>query len=70
MAIAVEGTGVVLIARNERLVTAMEETLLAHVLIRMLITRRGKVRTLPKSEVDYLKSMESEKYRIKVTSKA
>lgn len=69
-AIALEGLGVVLIARNERLAVAMEETLLAHVLVRMLIARRGVPSPLPATEIDYLQGMESEKYRIKVTSKA
>ena len=41
----------------------MEENLLAHVLIRRLIARRGLARSLPPAEVSYLLSMESEKYR-------
>jgi rhamnose utilization protein RhaD (predicted bifunctional aldolase and dehydrogenase) len=66
LAIAVEGAGTVLVARNEPLLLAMEELLTAHVLVRMLIARRGAVRVLPASEVDYLRSMESEKYRVMV----
>ena len=68
LAIACEGEGVLFVGRNERLVTAMEEILLAHVLVRMLISRVGRVRPLPAFEIDYLQSMESEKYRIQVSA--
>jgi len=69
LAVAVEGAGTVLLARSEGLATAMEEMLLAHILLRMLIARRGTVRTLPRHEVEYLQSMESEKYRVMVRAK-
>jgi hypothetical protein len=41
----------------------MEENLLAHVLVRQLIARRGAALALPPEEIDYLAEMESEKYR-------
>ena len=66
LAISVEGTGTLLVARNEPLASALEELLAAHILIRMLVARRGKLRLLPTAEVNYLQSMESEKYRVKV----
>jgi rhamnose utilization protein RhaD (predicted bifunctional aldolase and dehydrogenase) len=65
LAVAVEGVGTILLGRNDALLVAMEETLLAHVLVRMLVAgRHGRLRTLPAEEVDYLQNMESEKYRI------
>ena len=69
LAVAVEGAGTVLVARSESLATAMEEMLFAHILIRMLVARRGSVRTLPRHEVEYLESMESEKYRVMMRAK-
>jgi len=68
LAVAVEGAGTVLLARNALLLDAMEEMLLAQILVRTLIARRGSVRTLPAAEVEYLQSMESEKYRLMVCS--
>jgi hypothetical protein len=41
----------------------MEENLLAHVLVRRLIARRGEARPLAEGEVGYLLGMEAEKYR-------
>jgi rhamnose utilization protein RhaD (predicted bifunctional aldolase and dehydrogenase) len=69
LAVAVEGAGTILLASTESLATAMEEMLLAHILIRMLVARRGSVRTLPRHEVEYLQSMESEKYRLMVRAR-
>jgi rhamnose utilization protein RhaD (predicted bifunctional aldolase and dehydrogenase) len=69
LAVAIEGMGTVLLARSEGLAAAMEEMLLAHILVRMLIARRGSVRTLPQHEVEYLQSMESEKYRVMLRAK-
>ena len=69
LVVAIEGAGTVLLARSEGLAAAMEEMLLAHILVRMLIARRGSVRTLPQPEVEYLQSMESEKYRVMVRAK-
>ncbi|MGH9521604.1 MAG: class II aldolase/adducin family protein [Terriglobales bacterium] len=66
LAIIVAGQGVVLVAHNAALARTMEENLLANVLVRTLVERRGTVRTLPREEVEYLQSMESEKYRQKV----
>jgi hypothetical protein len=63
MIVAVQGLGVVLAGSNPGIVDAMEENLLAHVLIRQLIARRGKPRELPRTEIEYLLSMESEKHR-------
>jgi rhamnose utilization protein RhaD (predicted bifunctional aldolase and dehydrogenase) len=70
LAVAVDSVGTILLARNEALLSAMEETLLAHVLVRILVAQRGGVlRTLPAEEIDYLENMESEKYRIMVSAK-
>jgi len=69
LAIAVEGAGTILLARDPMLLDAMEEMLLAQILVRTLIARRGLVRTLLAAEVEYLQSMESEKYRVMVCSK-
>ena len=41
----------------------MEENLLANVLIHALIARRGRPHHLPAAEVEYLGTLESEKYR-------
>jgi rhamnose utilization protein RhaD (predicted bifunctional aldolase and dehydrogenase) len=68
MVFALEGIGTVMMARNEQLLQAMEETLLAHVLVRMLIARRGRPRPLPADEIEYLQNMESERYRIALAS--
>ncbi|HEX3313893.1 MAG TPA: class II aldolase/adducin family protein [Gemmataceae bacterium] len=59
----VRGIGFVLAGPNEKAVAGMEENLLANVLIQELIARRGQVRVLPPVEVDYLRNMDSEKYR-------
>ena len=69
LAIAVEGGGLVLLARNENLAAAMEEMLAAHLLVRMLISRKGKIQTLATAEIEYLQGMESEKYRLKLSAK-
>jgi hypothetical protein len=64
LAVVAPGLGVVLAGPGRRAVEAMEENLLAHVLVRWLIAaRRGTPRPLPPEEVDYLLAMESEKYR-------
>ena len=63
MIVTVTGLGVVFAASGHHMVDAMEENLLAHVLTRQLIARRGRARVLPPDEIDYLRSMESEKYR-------
>jgi rhamnose utilization protein RhaD (predicted bifunctional aldolase and dehydrogenase) len=63
MIVVVNDLGVILAGPNHKMLDAMEENLLTHVLTRQLIARRGLARPLPSSEVDYLLSMESEKYR-------
>lgn len=68
LAVAIEGIGTILLARNESLARAMEETLLAHVLVRILVARRGKIKVLQTEEIEYLQSMESEKYRIEASA--
>src|SRR5205085_8268679 len=40
-----------------------EEQLLAHVLVRLLIARRGRPRCLPACEIERLSSMEAELFR-------
>lgn len=68
-AVVIEGLGTLLAANNESLLTAMEETLLAHILVRILIKGHGCPRALPTQEIHYLQNMESEKYRIAVSAK-
>lgn len=68
--IAVAGLGVVLTGASAAAVDATEETLLAHVLVRRLIARRGRPRALPAHEVDYLVAMESEHYRSAIAAGA
>jgi len=63
MVVAVMDLGYILCGSSENILDMAEENLLAHHLTRTLISRRGKPRTLPKKEIDYLSSMESEKYR-------
>jgi hypothetical protein len=63
LAVAVRGQGVVLAGPNLAYLEAMEDSLLAHVLIRRLIARRGEPLTLPAAEVEYLHTMEHEHYR-------
>ncbi|MCC6187618.1 MAG: class II aldolase [Anaerolineales bacterium] len=63
LVVAVAGRGVVVAAASEALAEAMEATLLAHVLIRRLVARRGTARPLAPEEVAYLAEMESERYR-------
>lgn len=60
--VVVPGTGV-FIGGPEKALDATEENLLAHVLVRQLVARRGTALALAKSEVLYLQSMENEKYR-------
>jgi rhamnose utilization protein RhaD (predicted bifunctional aldolase and dehydrogenase) len=64
MIVAVAGLGVILAGPSHKILEAMEENLLTHVLVRRLIASRGGcARTLPPAEVDYLLAMESETYR-------
>jgi hypothetical protein len=67
--IALAGVGVVLAGPSAAFIEAMEENLLAHVLVRQLIARRGAAQPLPPAEIDYLLSMESEKYRQSVAAR-
>jgi hypothetical protein len=71
MIVVVAGLGVILVGPHPKFLDAMEENLLAHVLIRQLIARRGgHARSLPPDEVDYLLAMESEHYRQAVAAGA
>jgi rhamnose utilization protein RhaD (predicted bifunctional aldolase and dehydrogenase) len=70
MIIAVPPLGVVLAGPSAAAVDVADEILLAHVLARRLIARRGQVRPLPAAEVDYLLAMESEHYRARVAATA
>jgi hypothetical protein len=63
MIVALTRLGVIFAGSSHQMLDAMEENLLAHVLIRQLIARRGRARALPPDEIGYLQSMESEKYR-------
>jgi rhamnose utilization protein RhaD (predicted bifunctional aldolase and dehydrogenase) len=63
LTVAVAGRGVVLAGPSEGFVSAMEENLLAHVLVRRLIARRGEALTLPAGEIEFLAGMEAERYR-------
>jgi rhamnose utilization protein RhaD (predicted bifunctional aldolase and dehydrogenase) len=69
LAVAVEGLGLVLAGPSEGFVAAMEENLLAHVLVRQLIARAGgEAQALPSAAVEALCAMESETYRRAVAS--
>ena len=68
MLIALEGRGLVLVGPGEGALRAMEETLLAHILVRRLIARRGEARPLGRELVATLVSMESEAYRQSVVA--
>jgi rhamnose utilization protein RhaD (predicted bifunctional aldolase and dehydrogenase) len=63
MVIVVIGLGVVFVGPNLKFIKSMEENLMAHVLVRQLIMRCGRARALRPEAIDYLASMESEKYR-------
>ncbi len=59
MVIAIRGEAVALLAENDRILARMEEVLVAHLLIRSLIARRGRPRLLPLKEVSRLQEMVS-----------
>jgi hypothetical protein len=63
LVVAVKGLGVVVAGSSEAFLAAMDENLLAHVLVRRLIARRGEAVTLPAPEIACLAEMEAEKYR-------
>jgi rhamnose utilization protein RhaD (predicted bifunctional aldolase and dehydrogenase) len=62
-AIAVPDKGFVFLAPGDGMIDAMEEQLLANVVLRRLIGPRGKCRPLAHSEIAPLLSMEQEKHR-------
>jgi rhamnose utilization protein RhaD (predicted bifunctional aldolase and dehydrogenase) len=66
--VALRGLGVILAGPSTAFLDAMEENLLAHVLVRRLIARRGEPQPLPDDEVQYLLNMESEAYRQRVAA--
>jgi putative hydrolase of the HAD superfamily len=66
--IVLKDKGVIFLGASPASVDAMEETLLAHALIRTLISRKGSVKRLSDDEINYLASMEAEKHRQKVAS--
>jgi ribulose-5-phosphate 4-epimerase/fuculose-1-phosphate aldolase len=66
-AISVPKVGLLLAGRSEVRLRAMEEMLLAQLLVRTLISRRGEAQPLPRHEIEYLAGMESEKYRLSMT---
>lgn len=61
------GAGVV-VAGPEKSLSAMEESLLAHALVRELVGRVGAVTNLPEAESRYLLSLDSEAYRQRVAA--
>jgi rhamnose utilization protein RhaD (predicted bifunctional aldolase and dehydrogenase) len=61
--IVVGGLGLLLLAQSAGSIETMEENLLANVLVRILIERRGRVRELLADQARHLREMESEKYR-------
>jgi putative hydrolase of the HAD superfamily len=66
--IVLKNKGVMFMGASPAAVDAMEESLLAHALIRMLIAGKGSVKGLSDDEISYLASMEAEKHRQKVAS--
>jgi rhamnose utilization protein RhaD (predicted bifunctional aldolase and dehydrogenase) len=70
MTIVVPGVGMVFASSSRKMLEAMEETMLAHVLVSRLVLSRGKPVYLPQEEVNFLMSMESEKYRQAIAGKA
>jgi rhamnose utilization protein RhaD (predicted bifunctional aldolase and dehydrogenase) len=66
--VVVPGLGPVLAGPGPGLLDALEENLLANVLVRYLAARRGPVRALPPAAVAGLARMESEAYRQSVAS--
>jgi len=65
-AILAEGVGFIFVAGSEAMIQAMEEQLVANVLTRELIARRGVCRSLKQSDIAELLAMESEKHRQQV----
>jgi hypothetical protein len=71
LAVAVVGLGVVVAGPSEGYVAAMEENLLAHVLIRRLIAQAGgQAQALSSGAIDALCAMEAETYRRKIAATA
>jgi len=70
MCIAVRGLGIVLAGVSEGTLRATTENLLAHVLIRQLIARRGVPQPLPTSTTAAILGMEAEAYRRAVAAKS
>jgi len=68
MIVVIPGLGVVLAAPNQRTLDFMEEYLLARVLTRRLIARRGHPSVLSSNDTGYLEEMESEQYRQSVAA--
>ncbi len=68
MLIAVRGLGVVLTASSGGTLRATAENLLAHVLIRRLVARRGEVQPLAPAAVAAILGMEAETYRQSVAA--
>lgn len=65
-AIMVGNMGFVFVAGSAAMIDAMEEQILANVLVRELIARRGVCRPLRQADIAELLAMDSEKYRQKV----
>lgn len=61
--------GMLFAAENEALLDAMEEAALAHVLIALLISRRGVPQPMTAQHISELMEMESEKYRRSIAAK-
>ena len=68
--IALPGLGPILAGPSHAFLDALEENLLAHILVRHLIARRGEAQPLPQPEIDTLANMESEAYRQGIASAA
>ncbi|HXE63507.1 MAG TPA: class II aldolase/adducin family protein [Bryobacteraceae bacterium] len=64
--ILVQDLGFIFLANSASMIDAMEEQLLANVLVRELIARRGVCRPLRQHDIAELLAMDSEKYRQKV----
>jgi hypothetical protein len=61
--------GILFAAESEGLLDAMEEAALAHMLISLLISRKGAPQPMAAEDIQAIVAMESEKYRRAVAAR-